>query len=235
LSLNEKEVIATIGVLPKKEGYITCFVNDILELHRAEIKGQEKTIDIRVDIVNHAVLSSTLPEALDHVKAGERIFFDDGKIEGKIEEVSAKSILVRVKSAKPNGTKLKAEKGINLPDSDLRFPALTEKDKDDLDFVVAHADTIGLSFANRPKDVRQLIEEINKRTNTPPGIILKIETVKGFYNLPRMLLEAMAVPSAGVMIARGDLAIECGFGRLAEVQEQILSDYAQGKQVRIFS
>lgn len=55
-----------------------------------------------------------------------------------------------------------------------------------------------------------------------PGIVLKIETPRGFDNLPSMILKAMETPLCGVMIARGDLAIECGFGRLAEVQEQIL-------------
>ena len=56
----------------------------------------------------------------------------------------------------------------------------------------------------------------------PPSIVLKIETRRGFDNLPEMLLQAMKSPSCGVMIARGDLAVECGFERLAEVQEEIL-------------
>jgi len=55
-----------------------------------------------------------------------------------------------------------------------------------------------------------------------PAIVLKIETKRGFENLPAMLLDAMKVPRCGVMIARGDLAVECGFERLAEVQEEIL-------------
>jgi pyruvate kinase len=55
-----------------------------------------------------------------------------------------------------------------------------------------------------------------------PAVVLKIETKTGFDNLPALLLAAMQSTSCGVMIARGDLAIECGFGRLAEVQEQIL-------------
>ena len=55
-----------------------------------------------------------------------------------------------------------------------------------------------------------------------PAVVLKIETKRGFENLPAMLLEAMKAPRCGVMIARGDLAVECGFERLAEVQEEIL-------------
>ncbi len=216
------ETIAIIGSPPPMEGALLCKVGDIIELYRDDIEGQNQKLIIDQSIASNARLSCTLKEALENVKSGERIWFDDGKIEGIIEGVHDDFIEIKVLAARPQGTKLKSEKGINLPDSDLKFPALTEKDIKDLDFVVAHADTVGLSFANRPKDVRNLIDELKKRTNTPPGIILKIETVKGFYNLPRMLLEAMSVPSCGVMIARGDLAIECGFGRLAEVQEQIL-------------
>jgi pyruvate kinase len=54
------------------------------------------------------------------------------------------------------------------------------------------------------------------------GVVLKIETKRGFSNLPAMLLEALKFPACGVMIARGDLAVECGFERLSEIQEEIL-------------
>lgn len=216
------EKAGMVGTLPRGEGFILCRIGDTLELYRDDIMGRNKILSVDQSVSSNARISCTLKEALDNVKVGERIWFDDGKIEGVITECLEDHIKIRIVAARPQGTKLRSEKGINLPDSDLRFHALTEKDIIDLDFVVAHADTVGLSFANRPKDVRALIDELSKRTNTPPGIILKIETVKGFYNLPRMLLEAMSVPSCGVMIARGDLAIECGFGRLAEVQEQIL-------------
>ena len=81
---------------------------------------------------------------------------------------------------------------------------------------------VGLSFANTPDDVEDLITQMKKLGKTMPGIVLKIESARGFDNLPAMILKAMETPLCGVMIARGDLAIECGFGRLAEVQEQIL-------------
>jgi pyruvate kinase len=117
---------------------------------------------------------------------------------------------------------LRSEKGINLPDTDLRLPALTKEDISDLQFVVQYADMVGLSFANSARDVEDLIENMRQLKKDHPAIVLKIETRRGFDNLPAMLLAAMQAPVAGVMIARGDLAIECGFGRLAEVQEQIL-------------
>ena len=81
---------------------------------------------------------------------------------------------------------------------------------------------VALSFANSVDDVRALKERLAPLGEKQPAIVLKIETKRGFENLPMMLLEAMKAPRCGVMIARGDLAVECGFERLAEVQEQIL-------------
>jgi pyruvate kinase len=120
------------------------------------------------------------------------------------------------------GAKLRADKGINLPESNLQLPALTEKDLLDLSFAAKHADVIQLSFANSPSDVELLQQSLISLGERQPAVVLKIETQRGFRNLPEMLLTAMRAPSCGVMIARGDLAVECGFERLAEVQEEIL-------------
>ena len=114
------------------------------------------------------------------------------------------------------------DKGINLPDSELDLPALTEKDLQDLQSVAQEADMVGLSFVQRPQDVYLLREHLNRLGRSDMGIVLKIETIKGFENLPELMLASMSGTSAGVMIARGDLAVECGYERLAEVQEEIL-------------
>jgi pyruvate kinase len=120
------------------------------------------------------------------------------------------------------GAKLLASKGINLPESALKLAALTAKDLEDLSFVAQHADVVELSFANCARDVEQLQHHLARLGKRQPAIVLKIETQRGFENLPDMLLTAMRASSCGVMIARGDLAVECGFERLAEVQEEIL-------------
>jgi pyruvate kinase len=70
--------------------------------------------------------------------------------------------------------------------------------------------------------VRQLLNALQLAKGQAVGVVLKIETLHGFENLPELMLAAMAGHSAGVMIARGDLAVECGFERMAEVQEEIL-------------
>ncbi|MGB5357204.1 MAG: pyruvate kinase, partial [Eudoraea sp.] len=120
--------------------------------------------------------------------------------------------------------KLRADKGINFPCSKLDIRGLTDKDKKDLAFVVQNADTMSLSFVNRRQDVRDLIAELEK-LNAPKdfGIILKIETQSGFNNLAKILLEGMKWYPLGVMIARGDLAIECGWDNIGRVQREILA------------
>jgi pyruvate kinase len=167
-------------------------------------------------------IGCTLPEVFADVRSGEPIWFDDGKIGGVVEKVEPNRVWVRIVQACPLGGKLLADKGINLPDSELQLPALTGKDRTDLAFVARHADVVELSFANTARDVELLQQVLAKPGHRPIAVVLKIETRRGFGNLPAMLLTAMRSPCCGVMIARGDLAVECGFERLAEVQEEIL-------------
>jgi pyruvate kinase len=171
---------------------------------------------------NAPQISCTLPEAFACAKPGEPIFFDDGKIEGVIREVHPDHMLVEIVRASVNGTKLGSGKGINLPETDLSIPAITDKDLDDLDFVVQHAGLVGLSFVRRPEDVLKLHEELAKRNKARLGIVLKIESRQAFEHLPLIIIAALRQPPVGIMVARGDLAIEVGFDRLAEVQEEIL-------------
>jgi pyruvate kinase len=81
---------------------------------------------------------------------------------------------------------------------------------------------VGLSFVQRPADVEQAQAELARHDGQDLGIVLKIETRAAFENLPDLLLTAMRSPRVGVMIARGDLAVELGYERMAEVQEEIL-------------
>jgi len=164
----------------------------------------------------------TLPEALQFVKPGERIWFDDGKIGGSVKAASAEELRVEVTSAAAGGTKLREDKGINLPDTNLRLPPLTPKDMQDLRIIIKYADMIGYSFVRTSEDLRALRTELEKLGKPDMPIIIKVETARAFEHLPTLLLESMRSRTSGVMIARGDLAVECGYERLAEVQEEIL-------------
>lgn len=167
-------------------------------------------------------IACTLPQVLDQVRVGERVWFDDGRIGGVIRAVGAQAVAVEITQAREGGETLRADKGINLPDSRLDLPALTEKDVLDLRAVAALADLVALSFVHEARDVQHLCEHLRRLGRADMGLVLKIETRRGFENLPALMLEAMRWPHAGLMIARGDLAVECGYERMAEVQEEIL-------------
>ncbi|KAL2486230.1 Plastidial pyruvate kinase 4 [Abeliophyllum distichum] len=93
-----------------------------------------------------------------------------------------------------------------------------------LDFVAGHADMVGISFVRDVHDIVVLPQVLAKRKIWNLGVILKIETKDGFENMPLLLLEAMKFPyPLGVMSARGDLAMECGWEKLADIQEEIIS------------
>jgi pyruvate kinase len=165
----------------------------------------------------------SLPQVFADVRPGERILFDDGKIGGLIRAASAQELEVEIITARPRGSKLRADKGINLPDSHLHTPALTAKDIEDLTFATAHADLVSYSFVNRQADIVVLHQALERCGREDLAVVLKIETRRAFLQLPRLLLAAMRYPAPlGVMIARGDLAIECGWDALAEIQEEIL-------------
>jgi pyruvate kinase len=106
----------------------------------------------------------------------------------------------------------------------LVVPPLTEKDLVDLGFVAARADGVSYSFVQRPQDIAWLQDELEKRRpgQPPVPIIAKIETELAFANLPELIVQAAGANPFGVMIARGDLAVEIGYERLSEVQEEIL-------------
>lgn len=169
-----------------------------------------------------AHIACTLPEALRAVKVGHRVLFDDGKVKGVAEAVSDDGVTVRVERTSGPRVKLRAEKGINLPDTRIPVPCLTEADLAALDFVVAHADVVGVSFVRSAHDLRRVHEALDLRGRGDMPLTAKIETREGFAQLPSILFEGLRRPTFGVMIARGDLAVEVGFERLAELQEEIL-------------
>ena len=134
-------------------------------------------------------------------------------------------LLLQVTHASPKGVKLRPEKGLNFPNTILPLSPLTAKDLCDLDFVAIHADIIGYSFVQRAADIELLQQELNRRLGgrlTSPAIVAKIETSIAVCNLPELIIHAAGKQSFGVMIARGDLAVEIGYQQLSEIQEEIL-------------
>ena len=217
-----KDEEVPIGDLPATERPIVLHAGETLLLTRELRPGRPAAYDPQGAQLSPAAIGCTLPQAFADVRVGERIWLDDGKIGGTIRAVDADRIEVAITQAAEKGSKLRADKGINLPDTDLHLPALTEQDLRNLPFVAAHADVVGYSFVRTPEDVAALQARLAALGAGSLGIVLKIETRASFEALPSLLLAAMRGPCAGVMIARGDLAVECGYERMAELQEEIL-------------
>lgn len=168
--------------------------------------------------------SCTMPSVLTQVKAGAAASIKDGLIQGVIDEVRADGLVMRVVRTPPEGQPLQKEKGINFPGTSLRLSPLTPDDLKTLDFVTEHADIVSYSFVQKAKDIALLQSEILKRRpgRAPMPIVAKIETQLAFDNLPDLIVQAAGANPFAVMIARGDLAVEVGYERLSEVQEEIL-------------
>jgi pyruvate kinase len=218
-----KRLTLTVGSIPALEGSLLLHKGDQLSVVTLPELGRPENIASERKLQSHAVISCTLAEVFASVNCGDRILFDDGRIGGVVVGVRPAELLVDITEAKHKGSKLRADKGINLPDSRLSIPALTTKDIADLEFIVQHADILNFSFVHSNADLQALQDELRRLNRADLSVILKIETRRAFDNLPSLLLAAMRSPAPlGVMIARGDLAIECGWERLAEIQEEIL-------------
>lgn len=207
--------------LPPREQHLRLRVGDplILTANNDAVEPPSQSSDTAP-----ARIGCTLPHVLAAVAVGDPVWFDDGKIGGQVETASAEALTLRITQvAHASGAaKLASDKGINFPETHLPVRAPTDEDLQTLAFAAQHADIVEMSFANRASDVVMLLDHLAELRAEHLGVVLKIETREGFQNLPDMLLAGMRLPRFGVMIARGDLAVESGFERLAEVQEEML-------------
>ena len=171
---------------------------------------------------NDIVISPNEKGIISMLKKGERVFIDDGIIKCVIETIQKNRVAIRIVRISSLKQQIKADKGINFPDSTISIPPLTEFDKSCLPFICNHADLVGYSFIRYASDLEALQKELMKISSATPNIIIKIETPEAVKNLPNLLLTGMQQKVFGLMIARGDLAVEIGFERMGEIQEEIL-------------
>jgi len=208
-----------VGTLPPIPQYHLLCAGDRLRLTR----GLEPAEPWRHGQPGTARIGCTLAAAFDVARPGQHVVLDDGKLTGVIEHVDPGEMVVRIETAiAARGSKLRAEKGINLPESDLPLAAVTDADLPLLRMAAAHADMVALSFVRHERDVDTMQDYLEQVGARDLGLVLKIETKAAFTRLPEILLHAMRSRRVGVMIARGDLAVEVGYERLAEMQEEIL-------------
>jgi pyruvate kinase len=210
--------LGKLGLLPGVVPPLELKMGDRLVLTRDPAQGRHGDPESG----EPARIPCTLPQVFEDVEPGHRVWLDDGKFGGRVLETTADSLTLEITHAAPGGGRLRPEKGINLPDTLLRLPALTDADLACLDFAAAQADIVGMSFVRTREDIDHLREELERRGGAGIGIMLKIETSHGFAGLADLLLSGLRWPRLGVMVARGDLAVEVGFERLAEAQEEML-------------
>ena len=150
------------------------------------------------------------------VKVGERILVDDGKVHFEVLSTNGEN---KVVTKVTQGGPFKSKKGVNLPNTDISLPALTEKDVKDAIFACEQdVDWIALSFVRHAQDVKQLRDLIDKHSEFPIPIISKIEKPEGVANIDE-ILEA----SNGLMVARGDLGVEIPANEVPLVQKELVN------------
>ena len=201
---------------------IRLYRGDPVRLSADGRPGYDALRDERGHIVEPACVNCSHAEAITALRPGHTVWIDEGNIGTVVEGVDGHTALLRVTEASPQGAVIREDKGLNFPDSDLKLQTLTEKDIADLDFVCEHADMVGCSFVQSHEDVQLLVRELERRGAAHLPVIAKIETGRAVKNLPDIILGTIGRQPLGIMIARGDLAVELGSARLAEIQEEIL-------------
>ena len=221
---SKKQIIEYIREINKKEPYNIAILGDLqgpklrvgeLEGGSLELKEGDEIILTTEKIVGtkDKIYVSYQNLATD-VKPGERIFFDDGKMEVELKKVlNDKEVLIRVSL----GGTLLPKKGVNLPDSELTMPSLTEKDIEDLEFIIENnLDWVALSFVRKKVDITDLKQRIRAR-NSKIKVIAKIEMPEALKNIRDIIVE-----SDGIMVARGDLGVEVPVEQVPILQKEII-------------
>lgn len=177
--------------------------------------GESYFIGVLANKIGENYIPTVYKNLVKDCNVGDRVLFDDGLLEAEVTEKHEDTILVKVFT----GGVLKSNKGINLPDSNVSAPSLTKKDRADLDWgLTQDIDFIALSFVRTAGDiikVKDIIKESKINANLP--IIAKIEKPEAITNI-----EEIVDVADGIMIARGDMAVEVGAHLVPKIQKKLI-------------
>lgn len=178
--------------------------------------GQKFTFDSDSTPGNSTRVQLPDSDVLGSLKVGDRILLNDGKIEMKVDSVKSG----KVEATVLRGTEIWSRRGFNLPDTEIATSVLTEKDRKDLEYALTkNPDWVAISFVQKPEDIAEVRDFIVARTSHPVKIIAKIERP----NAVERITEIAAVAD-GIMIARGDLAVEVPFEKLPAISRHIIRE-----------
>jgi pyruvate kinase len=221
---DKKTIIDHIRTINKTEPYNIAILGDLQgpKLRVGEIKdnaldakvGDILTLTNEKCIGTHEKIYVSYPNLAGDVVVGNTIMIDDGKIEVKVLSVEANG---DVKVTVTLGGIISSKKGLNLPDTKISLPALTEKDIIDLDFMIKEElDWIALSFVKRVADI-EMLRGILDKNKSKSKIIAKIEMPEALTNIRDIILA-----SDGIMVARGDLGVELPVERIPLIQKELI-------------
>ena len=221
---DKKAVIENIRSIIKNEPYNIAILGDLQgpKLRVGDLEDGKVLLEVGAEIIfttekmigNKNKVYVSYPNLSKDVQAGERIFLDDGKMELKVVEIINEQ---EVKMSVTLGGLLLPKKGVNLPDSALTMPSLTEKDIADLEFIIDQKlDWVALSFVRKTEDITQLKQRIKDRASKIK-VVAKIEMPEALRNLRDIIVESDAV-----MVARGDLGVEIPIEQVPIVQKDII-------------
>lgn len=155
-------------------------------------------------------------DVLSSLRVGDRILLNDGKIEMKVESASPDKVDATV----VRGTEIWSRRGFNLPDTEIDTSVLTKKDREDLEYAITKKpDYVAISFVQKPEDVAEVRDFITQRTSHPIKIIAKIERPNAVQRITEI-----AAAADGIMIARGDLAVEVPYAEVPAISRLIIRE-----------
>ncbi len=218
-----KELCMPVAILLDTKGpeiRIKTFKNGRVELK----KGGKFTLTTRDTVGDENGVSVTYGELPKYVAKGARILINDGLIELKVESKNATDIVTTV----VNDGYLSDRKSINMPDTFIDMPYLSDVDRADIEFGIQNeVDYIAMSFVRSVEDVRIVKRLLNEHDANDIQLIAKIENRSGVDNMKSILAEC-----DGVMVARGDMGVEIPFEELPGIQKDMISYcYREGKKV----
>ena len=155
-------------------------------------------------------------DVLASLNVGDRILLNDGKIEMRVDAASP----TRVDATVVRGTEIWSRRGFNLPDTEINTSVLTQKDRDDLEYAITKKpDWVAISFVQKPEDIAEVRDFITQRSAHPIKIIAKIERP----NAVERITDIAAIAD-GIMIARGDLAVEVPYAEVPAISRHIIRE-----------
>ena len=221
-----EKIISTIRFLNKKNNIYTSILAD-LQGPKLRIGNVEEGVNIVKDeilkfcseqkfIGNNKRVYVKYKKFAKDVKIGEKLLIDDGKL---IFEILETDNISNVKAKVIQGGPLYSKKGINLPNTKISLPALTEKDYEDAIFSInQNVDWIALSFVRNGSDLNELKKIIEAKSNHKIPIISKIEKPEALENIDEIISN-----SDGIMVARGDLGVEVSAAKVPLIQKQLVN------------